>query len=86
MVSDVEQNVSSSLGRFRRLCLHISATVGHLHTVSPRMADDDECEAVGGMGFGRGNRGTQRKPAPLALCPPKIPHDLAWAGTWDTEV
>jgi hypothetical protein len=28
------------------------------------------------MGIGRGNRSTQRKPAPVPLCPPRIPHDL----------
>jgi hypothetical protein len=32
---------------------------------------DDECGAVGGM-TGRGNRSTQRKPAPVPLCPPQI--------------
>jgi hypothetical protein len=25
---------------------------------------------------------TWRKPAPVPLCPPKIPHDLTWARTW----
>jgi hypothetical protein len=28
------------------------------------------------MRTGRGNRSTRRKPAPVPLCPPKIPHDL----------
>jgi hypothetical protein len=43
----------------------------------PRMFDDDdECGAVGGMRIGRGNRSTRRKPAPVPLCPPQIPHDL----------
>jgi hypothetical protein len=37
---------------------------------------DDECEAVGGMRIGKGNRSTRRKPAPVPLCPPQIPHDL----------
>jgi hypothetical protein len=36
---------------------------------------DDECGAVGGM-IGRGNRSTRRKPVPVLLCPPQIPHDL----------
>jgi hypothetical protein len=40
-----------------------------------RMIDDDECGAVGGMRIGRGNRSTRRKPAPVPLCPPQIPHD-----------
>jgi hypothetical protein len=42
----------------------------------PRMIDDGDCGAVGGMRIGRGNRSTGRKPAPVPLCPPQIPHDL----------
>jgi hypothetical protein len=45
----------------------------------PRMIDDDECGAVGGMRIGRGNPSTRRKPDPVPLCPPQVPHDLAWA-------
>jgi hypothetical protein len=41
----------------------------------------DECGAVGGKRIGRGNRSTRRKPAPVPLCPPQIPHDLTWART-----
>jgi hypothetical protein len=41
----------------------------------PRMIDDDECGAVGGMRIGRGNRSTRRKPAPVPLCPPQIPYN-----------
>jgi hypothetical protein len=37
---------------------------------------DNECGEVGGMRIGRGNRNTRRKPAPVPLCPPQIPHDL----------
>jgi hypothetical protein len=51
----------------------------------PRMVDDDECGAVGGM-IGRGNRITRRKPAPLSLCPPQIPHDLTRTGTLAAKV
>jgi hypothetical protein len=40
------------------------------------MVDDDDYGAVGGMRLGRGNRSTRRKPAPVPLCPPQIPHDL----------
>jgi hypothetical protein len=52
----------------------------------PRMVDDDdddddECGAVGGMRTGRGNRSTRRKPAPVPLCPPQVPHILTWART-----
>jgi hypothetical protein len=44
----------------------------------PRMIDDDERGAVGGMSIGRGNRSTLRKLAPVPLCPPQIPRDLTW--------
>jgi hypothetical protein len=44
----------------------------------PRMIYD-ECGVVGGMRTGRGNRSTRRKPAPVPLRPPKIPHELTWA-------
>jgi hypothetical protein len=47
----------------------------------PRMIDDDECGAFGGMRTGRGNRSTWSKPAPMPLCPPQILHDLTWART-----
>jgi hypothetical protein len=42
--------------------------------------DDDECGAVGGM-IGSGNRSTLKKPAPVLLYPPQIPHDLTQART-----
>jgi hypothetical protein len=53
--------------------LGTSAAVGLLY--QPRMIDDDY-GAVGGIIIGRGNRSTRRKPAPVPLCPPQIPHDL----------
>jgi hypothetical protein len=34
---------------------------------------DYDTGEIGGM-IGRGNRSTQRKPAPVPLCPPQIPH------------
>jgi hypothetical protein len=34
-----------------------------------------------GMRIARGNQSTRRKPAPVPLCPPQIPHDLTWAWT-----
>jgi hypothetical protein len=40
-----------------------------------------ECGAVGGMRIGRGNRNTRRKPTPVPLCPPQIPHDLTCTRT-----
>jgi hypothetical protein len=35
-----------------------------------------EDREFGGMKIDRGNRSTRRKPVPLPLCPPQIPHDL----------
>jgi hypothetical protein len=64
-----------SLGGVRLSPLGTSATVGLLY--QPRMFDDDY-GADGGMRIGRGNRNTRRKPAPVPLCPPQIPHDLTW--------
>jgi hypothetical protein len=67
-----------SLGGVRLSPLGTSATVGLLY--QPRMIDDDY-GAVGWMRIGRGNRSTRRKPAPMPLCPPQIPHDLSWDRT-----
>jgi hypothetical protein len=47
----------------------------------PQMIDEDDCGAIGGMKIGRGNRSTRRKPAPVSLCPPQIPHDQTRART-----
>jgi hypothetical protein len=33
------------------------------------------------MRIGRGNRSARRKPAPVPLCPPQIPHNLTRAQT-----
>jgi hypothetical protein len=38
------------------------------------MMNDDDCGAVGGM-LGSGNRSARRRPAPVPLYPPQIPHD-----------
>jgi hypothetical protein len=46
----------------------------------------DECGAVSAMRIGRGNLSTRRKPAPVLLCPPQIPHDLTRARTLTTAV
>jgi hypothetical protein len=53
--------------------LGTAASTGLLY--HPRMIDDVNCGAIGGMKIGRGNRSTRRKPAPASLCPPQIPHD-----------
>jgi hypothetical protein len=42
--------------------------------------------AVGGMRIGRVNRSTRRKPAPVPLCPPQIPHYPTWVRTRAAEV
>jgi hypothetical protein len=47
----------------------------------PQMTDDGDCGAIGGMRICRGNRRTRRKPTPVPLCPPQIPHDQTWART-----
>jgi hypothetical protein len=40
--------------------------------IVPAPGDYDDGE-IGGM-FGKGNRSTRRKPAPVPLCPQQIPH------------
>jgi hypothetical protein len=50
------------------------------------MIDDDECEAVGGMIIGRGNRSTQKNPAAVPFCTLQISHDFAWDRTWAATV
>jgi hypothetical protein len=35
---------------------------------------DNDDGRIGGMMIGKGNRSTQRKPAPVPLCPPQTPH------------
>jgi hypothetical protein len=40
--------------------------------IVPALGDYDGGE-IGGM-IGRGNRSTRKKPAPVPLCPPQIPH------------
>jgi hypothetical protein len=68
-----------SWGGVRLSPLGTSATVGLLY--QPRMIDDDDYGAVDGIRIGKGNRSTRRKPAPVPLCPPQIPHDLTWDRT-----
>jgi hypothetical protein len=56
---------------FCNLCcgtLGTAATTGLLY--QPRMIGDGDCEEIGGMKIGRGNRSTRRrKPALAPLCP-----------------
>jgi hypothetical protein len=56
-----------------------------LRRLLARIVDDDECGAVGVM-LSKGNRSTRRKPAPVPLCPPQIPHGLTQARTRATSV
>jgi hypothetical protein len=72
-----------SLSGVRLSPLGMSATAGLLY--QPRMIDDDY-GAVSGMRIGRGHRSTRRKPAPVPLCPPQIPHALTWDLTWAAAV
>jgi hypothetical protein len=51
---------------------HTSAT-DRPNVPAPGEYDDGE---IGGMMIGEGNRSTRRKPAPVPLCQPQIPHDL----------
>jgi hypothetical protein len=59
--------------------------IGHClaYYKQPRMIDDDNCGAIGGM---RGNRSTRRKPTPMPLYPTEIPYYLNWAWTWAAAV
>lgn len=45
----------------------------------PRMLD--EYGEFGGMRTGREYQSAPRKPGPVPLCPPQIPHDLTWDRT-----
>jgi hypothetical protein len=47
----------------------------------PQMIGEGDCGAIGRMKIGRGNRSTRRKPAPVPLCQPQIPHDQTRART-----
>jgi hypothetical protein len=42
--------------------------------VGPNGRMINECEAVGGMRTGRGNRSIRRNPSSLPFCPSQIPH------------
>jgi hypothetical protein len=49
------------------------ATTGLFY--QPKMIDDGDCGAVGGIKIGMGNRSTRKKPTTAPLRPPQIPHD-----------
>jgi hypothetical protein len=46
----------------------------------------DEYGPFGEIQIGRWNWSTRRKPAPVPLCPPQIPHDLTWEKTQATTM
>jgi hypothetical protein len=55
-----------------------------LPSARPKLsATNSKYEAIGGMRIVRGNRCARRKPAAVPLCPPQIPHDVAWDRTRD---
>jgi hypothetical protein len=61
---------------------YVTRYCGHFWPiVQPQMIDEGDCGAIGGMKLGRGNRSTQRKPAPAPFCPPQIPLDQTRAQT-----
>jgi hypothetical protein len=62
------------LSGVRLSALGTAATFDLLY--QPQMIDDGDSGVPGGIKIGRGNRSTRRKPAPVPLCPPQIPHDL----------
>jgi hypothetical protein len=67
------------LSGVRLSSLDIAVTIGILF--QPQMIDDGDCGAICGMKIGRRNQSTRRKPAPVPLRPPQIPHNLVRAGT-----
>jgi hypothetical protein len=54
--------------------------------IVPALDDNEECGAIGEMRIGRGIWSTRRKPAPMPLCPPQIPHDMARDRTLEAAV
>jgi hypothetical protein len=60
--------------------LGTEATVQPIVPATDEIVDDD-CGPVSGMRIGKGNRSTQRKPAPVPLCKPQIPYNLTRART-----
>jgi hypothetical protein len=55
------QGIIIILSGVRLSPLGTAVTTGLLY--QPQMIDDGDCEAIGGMKIGRGNRSTRRKPA-----------------------
>jgi hypothetical protein len=82
--SSPEQKIPKTL---KGLCSTAPSPPKKLSVLSPRANYTDRMidhvwGTIGGMGIGRGNRNTWRKPVPLLMCPP---HDLTWARTRAAE-
>jgi hypothetical protein len=62
------------------------STVATTRSIVPALDDYDDGE-IGGM-IVRGNQSTQRKPAPVPLCPSQTPHAAqtrTWAATMGSQ-
>jgi hypothetical protein len=57
----------------------ITAAISWL--IIPALDDGDDCGVISGTNEWLGNRNTGRKPSPVPLCPPQIPHELTWDRT-----
>jgi hypothetical protein len=60
--------------------------LGTSATIWPILQAPDGRWLVWSSRWNRRNRSTRRKPAPVPLCPPQIPRDLAWARTRSAAV
>jgi hypothetical protein len=79
MLQDYTNYFFIILSGVRLTPLGTAATTDLLY--QPQVIDDGDCGVIGGMKIGGGNQSTRRKPAPVPLCPRRIPHDLTWART-----
>jgi hypothetical protein len=59
-------------------------SVSKVYSIDDRMIN--VYGAAVGIIMGRGDLSIQRKPAPVPLCPPQVPHDLTWDHTRATTV
>jgi hypothetical protein len=81
MLHRTDRNSGDTLGVFLIRIVGCGVQLGPLGTsatncpIVPAPGDYEDGE-FGGMMIDRGNRNTRRKPAPVPLCPPQIPHDL----------
>jgi hypothetical protein len=72
---DVEVGIFFFSREVRLSLLGTAATVWLIVPASDD--DDDDCGVIGGMRNDKGNRSTWKKPAPVPLYPPQIPHELS---------